>query len=192
MVPIFTLLISSFESVRSLKIPLTTVLTTFEVSGSGLGLTLTLWGLPILLTNLYRLLHILSWCLPLCILIQKLPGLFYLFTHNLLKQAGAAFGLGSKIKAVIFAVTFLLNLKCVLCVLFVCLGWWCWRAGLQTTLQLTVTFTSWLAMKTATELHTQAPEHKHTQPPANVERRNGLLGYTPRPPIPTVHHPPYC
>lgn len=85
------------------------------------------------------------------------------------------------------------HLRHILCILFVCLfvlGWWCWRAGLQTTLQLTVTSTSWLAMKTATEPHTQAHEHKHTQPPANVEQRSGLLGYTPRPPHPLFSIPP--
>lgn len=147
----------------------------------------------ILLTHLHRLLSILSRSLLLCILIEKISGIFRLLTHNLLKQAGAAFGLGSKVKTTIVAVIFLLKLKRVLCVLFclfVCLGWWCWRAGLQTTLQLTVTSTSWLAMKTATEPRTQAHEHKHTRPPANVEQRSGLLGYTPRPPhplLPTLH-----
>lgn len=40
-------------------------------------------------------------------------------------------------------------------------GWWCWRAGLQTTLQPTATSTSWQAMKTATETHTNTHSHAH-------------------------------
>lgn len=149
--------------------------------------------MPIPLTNLSRLLHILTWCLFLCILIQKISSIFRLLTHNLLKQAGAAFRLGSMVKSAICCCGFsLLDLKCVWCVLFVCLGWWCWRAGLQTTPQLTATSTSWLAMKTATELHMQAHEHKHTQPPANVDKASDCWDTHQDPHTPTVHHPPCC